>query len=153
MPRPATILRKMIFEDNKKRYPEMPEGWIPDVPIKTSGANNVTKAVIKFLKLSGHQAERINTMGRRIDQTQTYTDVLGYKRQIGSVKWIKGTGTKGSADISATIDGRSVKIEVKWGKDRQSAEQKEYQRQVEKAGGIYIIVHTFDEFYEWYQKR
>ncbi len=30
-------------------------------------------------------------------------------------QWTKGTGTPGSADISATIKGRSVKIEVKYG--------------------------------------
>ena len=58
--------------------------------------------------------------------------------------------TKGSADISATIQGKSIKIEIKWGKDRQSPAQAKYQAEIEKAGGIYLIIHTFDEFYEWY---
>ncbi|KAF2380358.1 hypothetical protein BSN82_16780, partial [Acinetobacter baylyi] len=57
-------------------------------------------------------------------------------------QWTKGTGTPGSADISATIKGRSVKIEVKYGKDRQSQAQKDYQKAIEKAGGTYIIVKT-----------
>ncbi len=43
-----------------------------------------------------------------------------------------------------------VAIEVKIGKDRQSDSQKEYQRKVEKAGGIYIIIGTFDEFIKHY---
>ncbi len=65
--------------------------------------------------------------------------------------WTKGTSTAGSADISATIKGRSVKIEVKIGKDRQSEAQKRYQEMIERAGGIYIIAKDFDSFVEWYE--
>lgn len=126
---------------------------------KQTKANDITKAIIKFLQLSGHQAERINTMGRVIDQRKTFTDVLGYQRQIGSMKYIPTTGTKGSADISATIRRRmpdgsligvSVKIEIKAGRDRQRPEQKEYQAAIERAGGVYMIASSFDSFYEWY---
>jgi hypothetical protein len=31
-------------------------------------------------------------------------------------------------------------------KDKQSEVQKEYQQAIERAGGIYFICHTFDEF-------
>jgi hypothetical protein len=65
-------------------------------------------------------------------------------------KWTKGTGTKGSADISATINGRSVKIEIKYGKDRQSEAQIRYQEMIEKAGGTYLIVKSFDDFIQWF---
>jgi hypothetical protein len=63
---------------------------------------------------------------------------------------LRDTGTPGSADISATIYGRSVKIEVKIGKDKQSVVQKQYQLMIEAAGGIYIISKTFDDFILWY---
>jgi hypothetical protein len=43
-----------------------------------------------------------------------------------------------------------VAIEVKIGKDRQSEAQKNYQAMIEKAGGIYWIVKSFDDFYEKY---
>jgi hypothetical protein len=66
--------------------------------------------------------------------------------------WTKGTGTPGSADISATIYGRSVKIEVKIGKDRQSEAQKNYQAMIERSGGTYIIAKDFDSFLEWLDK-
>ena len=59
---------------------------------------------------------------------------------------LRGTSTAGSADISATIKGRSVKIEVKIGKDRQSEAQKRYQENIEKAGGTYYIAKNFDDF-------
>jgi len=67
-------------------------------------------------------------------------------------QWTKGTGTPGSADISATIYGRSVKIEVKIGKDRQSEAQKNYQAMIERSGGTYIIAKDFDLFLEWFDK-
>jgi hypothetical protein len=114
-------------------------------------ANALTKCVISWLKLSGWQCERINVMGRPIDNTRIVTDCIGRKRRIGSVTWIPSGSTPGSADISSTIAGRSVKIEVKM-KDRQSEAQKEYQRNIEAAGGIYIIVRTFDEFLQWYDQ-
>jgi len=36
------------------------------------------------------------------------------------------TITKNSADIPATIQGKSIKIEIKWGNDRQSPAQLNY---------------------------
>jgi hypothetical protein len=65
-------------------------------------------------------------------------------------KWTPGQGTKGTADISATINGKSVKIEVKYGRDRQSEVQKQYQEKIESAKGIYYIARDFDSFVEWY---
>jgi hypothetical protein len=85
-----------------------------------------------------------------MDNSRVVTDVLGFRRKIGSGKWIKGTTTNGTADISATIQGRSIKIEVKAGADKQRQAQKEYQRSIEQAGGIYIIVHCFADFLNWY---
>jgi hypothetical protein len=58
--------------------------------------------------------------------------------------------TPGSADIAATINGRSVKIEVKHGKDRQSEAQRRYQEAIERAGGLYVIATSFEQFYNWY---
>ena len=125
-----------------------------------NSANHLTACIIDWITYNGGQAERINTMGRRIDNTKISKDVLGGTRLIGSVSWQKGTGTKGSADISATIPmqvngikfGVSVKIEVKYGKDRQSEDQKKYEHTINEAGGIYVIARNIDEFVEWYDE-
>jgi hypothetical protein len=58
---------------------------------------------------------------------------------------------KGSADLSIIIRGHAIKAEIKI-KDSQSEYQKEYQRQVEAAGGIYIIIRSFDEFLNFYNQ-
>ncbi len=108
-------------------------------------ANGLTQLVIRYIKFIGGQAERISTTGRPIDGTKVFQDAIGRTRMIGSVTWIPGSGRKGSADISATIAGRSVKIEVKIGRDRQSDNQKEYQAEIEQAGGIYLIATSFEQ--------
>lgn len=118
---------------------------------KDDTANGLTKLIIKYIQVRGGQAERINSTGRPIDNRITYTDAIGFQRTIGSVKWIKGTSTTGTADISATVKGRSVKIEVKIGKDYQSEAQKQYQKAVETAGGIYYIARDFTSFVQWFK--
>jgi len=134
----------------KNRYPSFPESFIPVPKYSDSSANGLTKCIIEFLEYSGHQAERVNVIGRPVDGRKDVIDVLGRKRRVGSLEWQKSTSTKGSADISSTIFGFSVKIEVKYGKDRQSTEQKKYEHDVKKAGGIYFIATDFDMFLEWY---
>ena len=103
-------------------------------------ANGLTKCVIDWIRLHGWQAERINTMGRPITTEN-------------GIKWLRSTSTPGSADISSTINGRSVKIEIKIGTDRQSHAQRQYQQDIENAGGIYLIIKCFDEFYMWWHKK
>lgn len=150
--KPIEHLRALRLAKTIKSFPNVPEYALPKTEYNERSANGLTKCILDFLNLSGHQAERINTMGRMLDNRKTYTDVIGRTKTIGSTKYIPTTGTKGSADISATINGRSVKIEVKWGADRQSKDQKEYQEQIERAGGHYYIAKTFDSFFEWYQQ-
>lgn len=133
-----------------QKYPSMPPDYIPLTKFTDKTANGLTKCVIAWINLNGGQAERINTMGRMLDKTKVVSDTFGNKRTIGSVEWQKGTGTKGSADISATIQGRSVKIEVKM-KDKQSIDQIKYQNDIENAGGQYWLVHNFDEFMFHYE--
>ena len=126
-------------------HPNYPQDYIPKTMYKDSTANGLTRAICDYINYHGYQAERINTMGTAREKKTTAGKVIG-------VTWTKGTSTAGSADISATIKGRSVKIEVKIGKDRQSDAQKRYQENIERAGGTYIIAKDFDSFVEWYEK-
>jgi len=142
-------LKMIALDENRRRFPNLPESARYIKPYTDKTANGLTRAIIDFLRLSGSQSERINSTGRPIDNTKVITDVLGSKRRIGSMRWIPGTGQKGTADISATIKGRAVKIEIKM-KDRQSEDQKAYQLQVERAGGLYWLVRSFDEFITLY---
>jgi hypothetical protein len=146
-------LRKLALEDEQRKHPNVPEYALPKPKYSDKTSNGLTKCIIDFLKLSGWQAERIAVTGRMIDDRHSYTDVIGNTKTIGSTRWIKSSMQVGTADISATVKGRSVKIEVKVGRDRQRPKQIEYQKQVEAAGGIYLLVKSFDQFYSWYVKN
>lgn len=128
------------------KFPNVPRHAITQKKYEDKTANGLQRAIIDFLAFEGWQAERINVMGRPVFKT-IHRD--GKDEKVLD-KWITGQGTKGSADVSATINGRSVKIEVKIGRDRQREEQMEYQQAVERAGGLYVIVKTFSEFVSWY---
>lgn len=139
------ILKDLQLQYKMAKYPTMKPEMISLNHWNDNSANELTKSVIAFLQFNGCQAERINTMG--VYRKKYRTDGVA----IGG-QWTKGTGTPGSADISATIKGMSVKIEVKYGKDRQSDVQKAYQKAIEEAGGTYIIVKTFADMLKFYDE-
>jgi len=144
-------LKALELEDLRLRYPSIDERYIPYTDWKDNSANSLTKCVIAYITFMGGQAERISSQGqyREGAKIQIGTGELAHTKQLPG-KWTPGQSTKGTADISSTIRGRSVKIEIKQ-KDKQSEAQKQYQQAIEKAGGVYIIVRTFDEFVVWYE--
>jgi len=135
-------LRQLSTDAKARKYPEVPAEWLPRSSYSDRTANGLTKCILDFLQFSGWQAERVSNTGRA---------VIDFKGHRG-LKWLKGSGTNGTADISATIAGKSVKIEVKIGPDRQSDVQRRYQQAIERAGGIYVIAKTFQGFWDWYTK-
>lgn len=144
-------LKILLEKVEREKHPSYPEHLtIATKKYDVRKANGLTQAVIAVIRCAGYQAERINTTGRQIDNRKEFIDVVGIRRTVGSLTWIPGTGTKGSADISATIKGRSVKIEIKIGRDRQSQAQLDYQADVERAGGIYVIIKTLEDFFQWF---
>jgi hypothetical protein len=54
-------------------------------------------------------------------------------------------GAAGSPDIVCVINGQYVGIEVKALKGKQTEHQKEFQRQLETAGGKYILAYSLDD--------
>lgn len=150
--RQITKLRELALAESRRRFPSLPEAARTVHQYTDKNANGCTRCIIDFLRFSGHQAERVAVTGRYIDKSMVVTDVIGNQRRIGSGKYIPPTMTPGTSDISATINGRSVKIEVKIGRDKQSPAQKRYQEQIENAGGKYCIARTFDGFIEWYRE-
>ena len=140
--------RQLEIDRFIQEHPKMPypESFFRD-PKKYNDktANGLTQLVIRYIKFIGGQAERISSSGRPIDRTKEVKDYIGRTYKIGSIEWIPSTSTNGTADVSATIKGRSVKVEVKIGNDRMSDNQKKYKGNVEAAGGIYMIAKTFEQ--------
>jgi hypothetical protein len=143
-------LNALMMEQLKQKFPNMPEAYIPKTDWTDNSANALTKCVIAWIQFNGGQAERISSQGqyREGAKIQVGSGIMAHTKQLPG-KWTPGQSTKGTADISATIRGRSVKIEIKQ-KDKQSEAQKQYQQAIERAGGVYIIVRDFDSFVVWY---
>jgi hypothetical protein len=106
----------------------------PSIP-KVNTANGLTLFICNYINWMGYRATRISTTGR----------------QLGG-KWIYGTTRKGTADISATINGKAIMIEIKVGKDRASEHQLKEQAKERAAGGIYEFISTPEQFFELYNK-
>ena len=64
---------------------------------------------------------------------------------VDSQKHFYRFGAVGSPDIVCVIKGRYVGVEVKAPKGKQSEHQKEFQRQLEAAGGRYILAWSLDD--------
>lgn len=129
----------MAFKDHG-----LPGVVIPD----TRKSNGLTRFCINFLLWSGHRATRISASGRLIDSPQKQESGIS----LMTKKWIKGSTRSGSADISATVFGRSLMIEVKCGNDRPSGKQLREQALERKAGGIFEFIHNTQEFFDLYDR-
>lgn len=122
------------------------DGYIKTTYPDIRKANGLTQAIIKFLTWQGHRATRINSTGRLIQAPQRMASGV----TLTIPKFIPGTTRRGAADVSATILGRSVMLEVKVGNDTPSPEQLREQGIERAAGGIYEFIHNMMEFYEVY---
>lgn len=129
-------LEQFTFESLRAKYRNVPAYALPRPKYKTSTANGLTQAIVKYLNLKGHFASRTSSAGRYIESQK---------------KWIPGTTRKGYPDITSTINGRAVFIEVKVGRDKMSDVQHRVRKEIEASGGLYHIARDFDEFVNWYE--
>lgn len=133
-----------------KNYPSSSKdfGTLPPKFPDITTSNGLTRFITDFLNFEGWRATRINVSGRLIEQPEKQLSGV----VLGTKKWMHSSTRKGTADISATIKGRSVMIEVKAGRDKPREAQLEEQIRERDAGGIYEFVYSADEFIELYDK-
>lgn len=117
----------------RNRYVNVPSHAVPSNQYTDKTANGLTRCIVDYIRFTGGMAERVSNMGRPIKIMRGY-------------KWIPGAGRSGTADIHATIAGRTVMIEVKIGRDVQSVAQVRYAADIIRAGGRYLIVKSFEDF-------
>jgi hypothetical protein len=132
----------------KLEYPNAyKDGYYIDAKYpRVDTSNGLTSFICNYLTWKGHRATRINVSGRLVEGKEKQPSGVS----IGVKKWIPSSTRKGTADISATIKGKSVMIEIKIGSDRPRPEQLEEQIRERKAGGIYEFIKTPEEFFNLY---
>ncbi|HWZ21481.1 MAG TPA: hypothetical protein VNW06_02440 [Cytophagaceae bacterium] len=132
-------LESLHFEEKKLKYPNLKEGYLVATKFRDDTSNDLTAAIITYLKLKGCFAARINCQG-------TYSQKLK--------KYIYSGSTKGLGDISAIISGgRHLSVEIKIGKDKMSDRQEIVKMQVEASGGLFFIAKDFESFYNWFNQQ
>lgn len=87
-----------------------------------------------------------------LDYLETVPNIYDFRAGSGSFRLASGrymrTGRPGVPDIVCCIKGIFTGIEVKNEKGRQSAVQKQAQKEIEEAGGRYYIVRSIAEVKE-----
>jgi hypothetical protein len=142
-------LESLAMKNKRTKYPNIKEHALPVVKYNDNTANSLTKAILAWLELNGHKAWRQGSEGR-YRPGKEYVDVIGRTRLMKG-SYIPGLN-KGHSDVQSIIDGRFVAWEIKIGKDKQSAVQKQFQQEVEKAGGKYFLIPDFDTFMRHYKQ-
>ena len=100
------------------------------MPLKTKiKETQIQKAIMEFLRFQKIQCWRIKTVG-----IPNGEGAFRYNNEM-----------RGMADICLIFKGLSVWFEVKTATGKQTPHQKEFQRQVESAGGFYFLVRSVDD--------
>ena len=118
-----------------RRKAERSPNYITRSKCSDKDANGLTRCIVDYLNLSGHFATRLQSTG-------TYRADLQ--------KFVPSTQRAGLPDLFAVVGGRAVFCEMKIGTDRLSDVQKETIADLEKAGAVIYIAHTFQGFYDWF---
>ena len=115
----------------------------PTVPYRVrskysdKSANELTTAIVDYLNFSGHFATRLASTGTFRADLQ---------------KFVPSKQRPGLPDVMGVVDGRSVFVEVKYGRDTLSNYQQQAIIDLEHAGACVYIAHDFQGFYDWFTK-
>ena len=116
-------------------------------PYKDTTANGLTNCIIDYINFKGGYANRINVQG----QPRKERIKFAFGNYIDKITYTPSTTNKGTADIKATINGRSLDVEVKIGKDKLSEHQIKEQSRITKAGGLYFVARDMESFVTFYK--
>ncbi len=114
---------------------------------KDTTSNALTNCIIDYINFKGGYANRINTMG--VARKERINLAFGNYRD--KITYTPSTTNKGTADIKATIQGRSLDIEVKIGPDKLSDHQIKERERITKAGGLYFVAKDMESFVQFYK--
>ena len=140
-------LTEAIHQQKFKDHPhcETRKELFPTRPFTEKGANELTRSIEAFIRYTGNYADRINNTGI-------------YDAKLK--KFRKSNTRRGIADVMATKriehQGRyfaiTVAIEIKYGNDKLSEYQLRIKDDIERAGGVYLVARTWEQFInDWNQ--
>lgn len=128
-------LERLANEAARKKFPSIPIECLAPRMYRDDSANALTKCITAYMTLRGAFSSRLSNTG-------VYDARLGQYRAT--------TAKKGLPDVLGTYNGRSLFIEVKYGKDRMSEHQKKIESEQTASGGLYFAAHDFTTFKLWF---
>lgn len=132
IPKNLKELSELATKLKMEKHPDFPPHALVKKRFKDTTANELTKTIIWDMY---HVREGV---AYRINNGAVYDKKRGVYRA--------GVQKKGVPDIIGIINGRFIGIEVKIGKDRQSADQKLIEKEINAAGGVYFIAKSYDDY-------
>ena len=102
---------------------------------KVESANSITRRIVEEIRANGGFATRLNSTG-------TYRADLN--------KFVPSQQVSGMPDVLAVVNGQSVFVEVKAGKDRLSDAQKQTHTALANAGAAIYVAYNFEGFNAWF---
>lgn len=127
-------LENLAQREAEHRYPDTPPHLLAPRRYRDDTANALTRCIVDYIRFNGGSAFRINSQGQY---------------DPGLKRWRHSGQRKGLPDIQATINGQSVHIEVKIGRDRLSEYQVQVKNEIEASGGLYFVAKDFTTFKTW----
>ena len=98
--------------------------------------SNIQKGIVDYLQM-------LENMGK-VYFFRNNSFAGTFKRANGSNGYVKNN-KPGMPDIICLYQGKYVGIEVKSSKGKQTPEQKKAQEDIERLGGIYLLVRSLEE--------
>ena len=118
---------------------------------KTDTSNGLTTMIKNWCLWNEASCMRVNSQGQaRVEKVH-----LAHGNIRTNVRWTKGQ-SKGAADLDIVIKHKShkfgipIKCEIKIGNDSQRPDQMQYEKQVTAAGGVYVIIKTPEQWFNFY---
>jgi hypothetical protein len=142
---PIPALRQLeMLADARKRelHPTVP--YLVKSKFSDKTANGLTKCIILWFGLQGHSVTRFDSTG-------------SYRADLG--RFVPSKQKPGHPDVLACVRrqfvnqfvGQYVAVEVKVGKDRLSADQRECIASLTASGAKVLVCSSFQQFFDWYQ--
>ncbi len=101
-------------------------------------ANSLTQSIVRFLNYNGFVAWNVYNGGVYDPKIQRYRKNPTQKRGVFDVCGFRKS------------DGRHLEIEIKWGRDKMSADQLRHLDDLESSGSLCFVARDFDQFEQWF---
>lgn len=132
-PEAVRLLEQLADDEAQRLHPSIDPRYLAPRKFRDDSAGQLTACIVQYAKLRGCFASRLNNTG--IYRNGQYT---------------RSTSRRGLPDVLITLNGMSLFIEVKVGRDRMSQHQERVRDDQHKAGGLYFVAHDFTDFKLWF---